>query len=208
MQSGHHSQTLASAYNDATINLNHDHTEPFTTNTNNDHTEPFTTNDLSNELDLGEALDIRAATASQVGQLNYNLAVQDILSSLRVQCSQYATKLNIEPQRLLYSVLNISEKEKKSRKLNEWQAWVHLTAKDLRESAVPVSRGGLTSHPQLTMSFGLQASQPTSMRLPLPHQTALLRRPPRPPLRLFKSNLKRFKQKPKRERLRITGHLM
>lgn len=81
----------------------------------------------------GEQLDVRTAPPKFVSRLNYNLAVQDILDSLRAQCAEYAPKLNVKPQTLLHSVLDVTHKEKKSRQLTTWQAIVHLTREELSE---------------------------------------------------------------------------
>jgi len=220
-----HSQTLASAYESASLVDNHidpfaipnnGHVDPFAI-PNNVHIDPFaipnnehvdlvtTGNQFQDDLDLGEELDVRTGRADQVGQLNYNLAVQDILSSLRTQCSEYATKLNVRPQRLLYSVLNISEKEKKSRKLNEWQAWVHLTAKDLSKWSLFLSR-----------SLPLPDSRCTELKLVVAFQNfqlpaVILRQLPMhlpPRLLAFKSSSRPSRPKLRRERLPVIGHPM
>ncbi|KAG7527196.1 hypothetical protein FFLO_07177 [Filobasidium floriforme] len=85
--------------------------------------------------DLGERLDLRTARPQFMSRLNFSLAVQDILSSLRNQCAEHATRLNVKPQTLFHSVLNITEKEKKNRKSTAWQAMVHVTWEDLKRSA-------------------------------------------------------------------------
>jgi hypothetical protein len=86
--------------------------------------------------DLGERLDLRTARPQFMSRLNFSLAVQDILSSLRNQCAEHATRLNVKPQTLFHSVLNITEKEKKNRKLTAWQAMVHVTREDLSQFSV------------------------------------------------------------------------